>query len=412
MAALRLDGKAKVGIALIMLVMLLAVLPVGLIVPAEKAANWNYLPYWNDYPRNARPIWLPSGFKTLESSGTNFSMTFSVGDVVPGNIMLEGSSTVRLVIHRPDGFSVVLGPVEVDGRTSVNSNPVLAANAYDFAESIGYGPESRPLFTPTQLLFMGYGGDVLEGEYTVEVESTGPVEVTVFGDSYGLLGTDSYGRDLWVGFVLAGRSTLLVSLEASVLVVVIGLLLGLLAGYYRNRLAILLEGLLNSLGALPVLPLAMLMIFSFSTTGIAMSREIGTETLAMILVLLLAGKFGSAVRGFVVQEKVKEHVAAARALGAGDFHILRRHILRPVIPYALSHFSLLFPKVVALVAILGFFNMIPSDNWGSFILEGLNQNALYAGRWWWFLAPVVTMVLLSVGFALLWEDEASEGVLT
>ncbi|WP_240913579.1 hypothetical protein [Thermococcus sp. JdF3] len=49
------------------------------------------------------------------------------------------------------------------------------------------------------------------------------------------------------------------------------------------------------------------------------------------------------VRGFVVQEKVREHVAATRALGAGDLHILRRHILKPVIPYALSHFSLLFP---------------------------------------------------------------------
>ncbi|CAD5245208.1 ABC transporter permease [Thermococcus camini] len=408
---MRLDRNEKAGITLILLVMLLAVVPVRFLVPPEKAANWNYLPYWNDYPKNARPIWLPSGFRTLESTGTNFSMTFTVDGIVPGNVMIEGNSTVRLVIHRPDGLSVVLGPVEVDGRTSINSNPTLAAGAYEFAESLGYGLESRPLFTPTQFLFMGYGGEVLEGRYTLEFESSSPVAVTVFGDSYGLLGTDSYGRDLWVGFVLAGRSTLLVSLEVSLLVMTIGLLLGLFAGYYRSRPAILLEGLLNSLGALPVLPLAMLMIFSFSTTGIAMTREIKTEILSLILALLLAGKFGSAVRGFVVQEKVREHVAAARALGAGDLYILRRHILKPVIPYALSHFSLLFPKVVALVAILGFFNMIPSDNWGSFILEGLNQNALYAGRWWWFLAPLVTMVLLSVGFALLWEDETSEGVL-
>lgn len=167
----------------------------------------------------------------------------------------------------------------------------------------------------------------------------------------------------------------------------------------------MIESLLNSLGALPVLPLAMLLVFAFSSIGAYLTLNISNWNLALILSMLLVGKFGNAVKGFVIQEKVKEHIAAAKSLGAGDFHILRKHILKPIIPYATNHFSLLFPKVVALVAILGFFNMVPSGNWGSLILEGLNQGALYAGRWWWFMAPVVTMVILSIGFALLVEDE-------
>lgn len=163
------------------------------------------------------------GFESVGERCNNCSMFLNVSQQVPTNILIEGDGMARIMLLRPDGRRVVIGPFKIEGKTSFNSNPTITSTIRRFATSMGFTPDDWPFVQPTAMLFMSSPKNVLPGEYVLSIEASSPVAVTVFGSSYGLLGTDNYGRDLWVGFVLASRNTLFLALEVSVFVVMFGL---------------------------------------------------------------------------------------------------------------------------------------------------------------------------------------------
>ncbi|ASJ11504.1 ABC transporter permease [Thermococcus thioreducens] len=361
-----------------------------------KLDNWDNYIFWVDYPRGAKPVWLADSSKTVAFSGT---LDYIVTQTAPSNILLEGDGRVSITIFRPDGKVVRLGGT-INGTTSVNSNVELALQARRFAiEELGMRREDLAFITPTQALFMDGAKKPLPGNYTVQVDPAG-VKAAIIGDTYGSLGTDYKGRDLWVGFIGSTVNTLILASLTTLLIIIVGLLLGIGSGYYENRFGDAVSVLLEALNSIPYLPLAIVIIFVLSSTGSHGKLEMGTVELALVLSLLLVGKFASAVKGIVMHEKVQEYIESARALGAGDLAIIVRHIMKAVVPYALSYSTLLFAQMIAVVSVLGLFGIIPGVNWGSFVAEAFSQNAIYT-LWWWPLSPSVAIVLVSVSLTLL-----------
>ncbi len=194
-------------------------------VSSEEMKHWDDRLYWVDYPKNALPVWHPRA----DMGG---SLKLSEGDEVvvsvrtlPTNLVL---SNATLLIIRPDGLSIRLS-----GTGSVNSNVTLAAQVKAFGRELGLDEGgSIVLHEPAQILFLSGDGTLLMGDYTIRVESGG--EVVLFGNAYGLLGTDGYGRDLWAGFVRATWGTIVLAGFAVLFVIVIGLPFGVMSGYYSN----------------------------------------------------------------------------------------------------------------------------------------------------------------------------------
>ena len=358
--------------------------------------NWDNYLFWVDYPRGAKPVWLGDSSKTVRFSG---EIEYEVTEKAPSNLILSGTGEVHITIFRPDGRMVRLN-AKINGTTSVNSNTDLALQARSFAiGELGLRGEDLAFITPTQALFMDGNRQPLGGNYTVQVYPAS-VDAIIVGDTYGPLGTDYRGRDLWVGFVGSTVNTLVLAFLTTLFVVLFGIFLGVSSGYYETKFGDALSVVLEALNSIPYLPLAIVVIFVLSSTGIHGKLEMGTVELAMILSMLLVGKFASAVKGIVMHEKVQEYIESARALGASDLAIILRHVMRAVLPYAASYSTLLFAQMIAVISVLGLFQIIPGVNWGSFVAEAFTQNAIYT-LWWWPLSPSLAIVFLSIGLTFL-----------
>ncbi|WP_457753060.1 ABC transporter permease subunit [Thermococcus sp.] len=208
--------------------------------------------------------------------------------------------------------------------------------------------------------------DTLKGTYTFRVlcNCSAPPEIIVYGASYGLLGTDSYGRDIWVGFVKGMVSTLYLALFTTFMIIALGLVLGLISGYFKNLLSSIVTFFLEVLTALPILPILVVLTWVMSRQGIGAHVEVNPVKFMLLVSILLVGKFAKTIRIMTIQEKSREHVTASISLGASGVHVIRKHILPVVLEHSVRYFTFLMPRIVALISIFGFFGLIPGVNLG------------------------------------------------
>jgi oligopeptide transport system permease protein len=177
-------------------------------------------------------------------------------------------------------------------------------------------------------------------------------------------GTDANGRDLLARMLQGGRVSLAVGLAATLVSLVIGVAYGAVAGYAGGRTDELMMRVVDILYSLPFMFFVILLMVFFGRNILLIFVAIGAvEWLDMARI----------VRGQTISLKRREFVEAARALGAGGFAILRRHVipntLGPVIVYA----TLTVPKVILLESFLSFLGLgvqEPMTSWGVLISEG------------------------------------------
>jgi len=223
------------------------------------------------------------------------------------------------------------------------------------------------------------------------IDRLAPPMWNVGGSAKHPLGTDTLGRDVASRLLYGARVSLIVGFSAVAIAGVLGVILGLLSGYYRGWPDDLLMRLGDVQLAFPVLVLA-----------VAVLAVLGASLANVILVLGATGwiTYARIVRGEALSLRQREFVEAARALGATDRYLVWRHIFPNVLPpvTVVATFSVARTFIAkASLSFLGLGIPPPAPSWGAMLDEG--RNYITTG-WWLALFPGVAILLLVLGINL------------
>lgn len=215
------------------------------------------------------------------------------------------------------------------------------------------------------------------------------------------MGTDNLGRDMLAQVLAGGRVSLAVGVTAMLLSLVVGALVGVLAGFFR-RLDGPLMRFTDLFLALPLLPLLLVMIMLFRET---LRSAFGPETGIFLLVVFAIGitswmQTARIVRGDVLAIKEREFVLAAHSIGTKQRRIITRHVLPNVLSPIMVSATLGLANAIITESALSFLGLgFPSDfpTWGRLLFDGKDFLQLTPERVIW-PGLAISLTVLSVNY--------------
>jgi peptide/nickel transport system permease protein len=204
-------------------------------------------------------------------------------------------------------------------------------------------------------------------------------------------GTDQSGLDVFSRVITAPRTDMTIALAGGLLSCVLGTLLGLIAGYFRNLATEFLMRTSDVLQAFPVFITAMMLVtLSGRSTG----------NIVIALALVYTPIFIRLTRAEVMGQTARAYVEAARAAGNRPLVIALRHVLPNALVPSLVQTSVIIGFAIILTAGLSFVGAgvrPPTPEWGLMISQGAPQ--LILGQWWSSVFPGLTMSVFVFGYA-------------
>ena len=179
-----------------------------------------------------------------------------------------------------------------------------------------------------------------------------------------LLGTDEAGRDLLSNLLYAGRISLMAATAAEITGVLLGLPFGLIAGFWRGKIDDVIMRFMDGLLAFPSVLLALTIVGLFGSSLRNLIMAIGITFMPVVARI---------IRAAVIQERYKDYVLAANALGAPGWRIVLRHILPNSFAPLIVQISLGIALAILLEASLSFLGLgvqPPRTSWGVLLAEG------------------------------------------
>ncbi|MEH6520011.1 ABC transporter permease [Sulfitobacter sp.] len=217
-----------------------------------------------------------------------------------------------------------------------------------------------------------------------------------------LLGTDLQGRDVLSAMLYGGRISLLVGLGAVALSVVIGMTVGLLAGYFGGVTDAILMRIAEIQFAFP--PILIALLFN-GILKASLPANVFTQAAVpiMILAIGLAGwvQFARIVRASVLVQRGQDYVTACQAIGLPTFTIILRHItpniLGPVLVLAMLQIAVAI-VTEATLSFLGLGTPLTEPSLGALIQIG--SQYLFSGIWWVVIFPGTMLLVMVIAFNL------------
>jgi ABC-type dipeptide/oligopeptide/nickel transport system permease subunit len=226
------------------------------------------------------------------------------------------------------------------------------------------------------------------GSVTVSVKR---LSIITYGKYFGLLGTTDSGADAWSQLVYGSRVSITIGVTATALSSMIGVAVGLSAGYFGGKVDELLMRFVDFLLVIPGLPLMMVLAAFF-----------GRGMWTIIIVISILGWTGTSrlIRSQVMAEKNKAYVESARAIGASDTYIMWRHILPNVTPLLFADITLGVVGAILSESGLAFLGLTDPDaaSWGRMLADAQNSGGFSNGAWWVVVFPGLMITLLSLSF--------------
>ena len=223
-------------------------------------------------------------------------------------------------------------------------------------------------------------------------------------DQYGLpqgpsstfrFGADDLGRDVLVRVAYGARVSLIAGVVASALAVLVGGIVGMVAGYFGTAIDTILSRFMDVILSFPLLVFAIALV---SIVGPSLGVSIA------VIAFFSWATVGRIIRGMTLSLREKEFVEAARSLGAGDFRIIFVDILPNLVAPLIVYATLLIPASIVFEATLSFLGLgvvPPTPTWGNMLSDALPY---YRVAWWFIFIPGGALLLTTLAFNLLGDS--------
>ena len=409
--------------------------------PTEKVGGNLSPPAWVPYVFGSSPYSQNAQFSGLTAyTNTTTSPIPTIKSATAGpntiNLNITSTSGGTVLVEKTLDYPYSAAPAEIYGSTltivplNVTSSPQLPTVALYFERKLQvgfhqWGPlwnatlkSGIPLQTtirstdPGLAARLGYqiGTDITsivfsgKGEYRYFMMITLPPGqfsaslqirqflMILYGNTYGLMGTDFTGADIFSQFVYGARLSLLVGLVATAIGIGVGLVIGLMAGFLGKMVDEVLMRFTDMMLVIPSLPLL-----------IVLASVLGSSLWNIILILGFLGWMGFArlVRSQVLTLRERPFIEAAKASGAGTSYILARHIFPNIVGLTYVNLALSVPAAIVGEAALSFLGLGDQTaiTWGK-MLESARESVT-GFSWWWIIPPGLGIAILSLSFILI-----------
>ncbi len=383
---------------------------------------------WGDYPRNAVPQWatiftgnsMPTtiildsrqeGSVYKESQVVSDDM--STADIImpfeytsagfPSEINLfltakyvQKKPQATMFWKTPDGRQIPLGDTTVGAaeRFAISIDQRLTNRLGGmppekglFADPATVAPGSKPVPLPGRYQL------VIEG-LTFEENSSLEAKLVVYGQVYGLAGTDHRRRDITVALLWGTPIALAFGFLAAVGSTLTTFTIAAIGSWFGGWLDALIQRITEINAVLPTLPI-LILIGTFYTRNIWV----------ILGVVIALGIFSLGIKNYrsmFLQVREMPYIEAAHAYGASNLRIIFQYMMPKIAPVLIPSFVTLIPTFVFLeasLAVLGLGDPV-LPTWGKVLNDAYSNGALYKGYYYWVLEPAFLLMLAGLGFAV------------
>ncbi|MEM1599466.1 MAG: ABC transporter permease [Sulfolobaceae archaeon] len=419
----------KIGLAgLIILIILLIFTGIALSIPSSVYNSWNNPAAWSQYPANVPPAWMsifyPNKYFTTEQFSSNnitihsysgiyvalVTFTFNWSKSLPAyNVYFTISTNatpINEVIYwtKPDRSTITINVPSSYfnlpfGLTSV-SGDIINYIKYDTGKS----PRIVNSTVLSEALLNSQKSNLTvteNGLYIVKIQifSYKPINVTkaslsLIGNSYGLMGTDYYGRPLDLGVLLGLPNALEIGALTSIVAVGVGIIVGGISGYLGGNKDSIIQWFTLVFLALPALPFLVAVSFVIQPS---------LELEALLIAFLSWPFYAIIARSMALSIKSNSFVEADKLAGIPSYRIFFTHFMPRLIPITVAYMALGVPAGILLAQTLAFLGIAPANivTWGGILDSAEAHQAQVNGWWWWVVFPGAMIVIVAIPFVLI-----------